>query len=247
MAKSMSRSAQRAKRSRCGARSPGSARTAIPDRIVVQAGGGHWEPAVTLSDPEHESYSPQVAIGAHRPDRGRLLWLFRQPRTSPDGPGRRKTGRPVGLAAGNLGRGRTPSSPGWRPAPPGRRSFGKAEVESEERWIEAASRTTGGEWGHPVELSGPESFEPQIGADAAGTAVAIWSCSTEKKATTSKARPSRSADTGVNRPRSRSSRLGERRSPACRRTERANLGDVVGLARTGTARRTTARRSGFGA
>ena len=24
--------------------------------------GGHWEPSVTLSDPEYESYSPQVAI-----------------------------------------------------------------------------------------------------------------------------------------------------------------------------------------
>ena len=47
--------------------------------------------------------------------------------------------------------------------------------ESEEGWIEAASRAPGGKWGKPVELSGPESIEPQIGADAAGNAVAIWS------------------------------------------------------------------------
>jgi hypothetical protein len=134
--------------------------------------GGHWEPAVTLSDPEHESYSPQVAIAPN----GRIVAVFSGFLDEPE------THSTVQVAEKQSGQ--------WSPpqaiSGPPRAAFPKVEastagttvvwegIEGEERWIEAASRTTGGEWGQPVELSGPESFGPEIGADAAGTAVAIW-------------------------------------------------------------------------
>jgi hypothetical protein len=136
--------------------------------------GGHWEPAVTLSDPEHESYSPQVAIAPT----GRIAVAFYGFLDSPE------THPTVQVAEKQGGQWSPPQALSGAP----NAAFPKVEastagttviwlseeVESEERWIEAASRTTGGEWGQPVELSGPESFGPEIGVDAAGTAVAIW-------------------------------------------------------------------------
>jgi hypothetical protein len=136
--------------------------------------GGHWEPAVTLSDPEHESYSPQVAIAPT----GRIVVAFYGYLDSPE------THPTVQVAEKQGGQWSPPQALSGAP----NAAFPKVEastagttviwqsreVESEERWIEAASRTTGGEWGHPVELSGPESFGPEIGVDAAGTAIAIW-------------------------------------------------------------------------
>lgn len=136
--------------------------------------GGHWEPAVTLSDPEHESYSPQVAIAPT----GRIVVAFygylKSPETHPTVQVTEKQGGqwsppqaisgPPDAAFPKVEASTAGTTVIWQ----------SIEMESEERWIEAASRTTSGEWGHPVELSGPESFEPEIGADAAGTAVAIW-------------------------------------------------------------------------
>jgi hypothetical protein len=139
--------------------------------------GGHWEPAVTLSNPEHESYSPQVAIAPT----GRIVAAFYGYLDSPE------THPTVQVAEKQGGHWGPPQALSGAP----NAAFPKVEAstagttviwqsreaESEERWIEAASRTTGGEWGLPVELSGPESFGPQIGVDAAGTAVVIWSSS----------------------------------------------------------------------
>ncbi len=137
--------------------------------------GGHWEPAVTLSDPEHESYSPQVAIAPT----GRIVVAFYGYVDSPE------TQSMVQVVEKQGGQWSPPQALSGAPnaaLPKVEASTSGAtviwqskEADSEERWIEAASRTTGGEWGHPVELSGPESFGPQIGVDAAGTAVAIWS------------------------------------------------------------------------
>ncbi|HET7418543.1 MAG TPA: hypothetical protein VFJ61_13055 [Solirubrobacterales bacterium] len=134
--------------------------------------GGHWEPAVTLSDPEHESYSPQVAIAPN----GRIVATFYGFLDEPEN-------RPTIQVAEKQG---GLWSPPQAISGASNAAFPKVEastagtavvwegIEGDERWIEAASRTTGGEWGQPVELSGPESFGPEIGADAAGTAVAIW-------------------------------------------------------------------------
>jgi hypothetical protein len=136
--------------------------------------GGHWEPAVTLSDPEHESYSPQVAIAPT----GRIAVAFYgyldSPETHPTVQVTEKQGgqwSPPQAISGTA----NAAFPKVEASTAGTTVVWQSlEVESEERWIEAASRTTSGKWGHPVELSGPESFEPEIGADAAGTAVAIW-------------------------------------------------------------------------
>lgn len=134
--------------------------------------GGRWEPAVTLSDPEHESYSPQVAIAPT----GRIVAAFSGYLDSPE------AHLTVQVAEKQGGQWSPPQAVSG--APPS--AFPKVEastagttviwesIEGEGRWVEAASRTAGGEWGHPVELSGPDSFGPEIGADAAGTAVAIW-------------------------------------------------------------------------
>jgi hypothetical protein len=134
--------------------------------------GGHWEPAVTLSDPEHESYSPQVAIAPT----GRIVAAFYGYLDSPE------VHPAVQVAEKQGGQWSPPQAVSG--APPAASPKVEAStagttviwegIEGEERWIEAASRTTGGEWGHPVELSGPESIDPEIGADAAGNAVAIW-------------------------------------------------------------------------
>jgi hypothetical protein len=137
--------------------------------------GGPWEPAVTLSDPEHESYDPQVAIAPS----GRIAVAFSGYLDSPEV-------QPVVQIAEKQGGEWSPSEPisGTANAVFPKVAAGTAgttviwesrEEESDEYWIEAATRTTGGEWGQPVELSsGPESFGPEIGADAAGNAVAIW-------------------------------------------------------------------------
>lgn len=136
--------------------------------------GGHWESAVTLSDPEHASYSPQVAIAPT----GRIVVAFygyldslgthstiqvTQKQGGQWSPPQALSGAPNAafpkVAASMAG-----TTVIWQ----------SREVEGDERWIEAASRTMGGEWEHPVKLAGPESFGPEIGADAAGTAVAIW-------------------------------------------------------------------------
>jgi hypothetical protein len=137
--------------------------------------GGHWEPAVTLSDPQHGSYSPQVAIAPT----GRIVVAFYG---YLDGPEAHPTVQVAEKQGGQWSRPQALSGAPNAAFPKVEASTAGAtvvwqskEADSEERWIEAASRTTGGEWGHPVELSGPESFGPQIGADAAGTAVAIWS------------------------------------------------------------------------
>lgn len=140
--------------------------------------GGHWEPSLTISEAGngYDSYSPQVAITPtgqivaawnsyyHGNDHWsvQVAEMHSNQWSAPQVvSGGRNTSFPK-LAASTAG-----TTVIWQ----------SREVESEERWIEAASRTRGGEWGHPVELSGPESFGPQIGADAAGTAVAIWSSS----------------------------------------------------------------------
>lgn len=142
--------------------------------------GGHWEPAVTLSDPEHESYSPQVAIAPT----GRIVAAFYGFLDSPE---RHPT---VQVAEKQGGQWSPPQALSGAP----NAAFPKVEAsaagatvlwqsrdeEGEERWIEAASRASG-EWAEPVELSGPESFQPQIGVDAAGTAVAIWTSSYGKE------------------------------------------------------------------
>lgn len=130
--------------------------------------GGHWEPAVTLSDPEHASYNPQVAIAPA----GQIVAAW-------DG----YLDEPHNTVQVSEGQGGLWSAP---KAVSGSRNsaFPKVEVsnagaavvwQGEGGWIEAASRAAGGAWGSPVELSGPESFEPEIGADSDGTAVAIWS------------------------------------------------------------------------
>jgi hypothetical protein len=137
--------------------------------------GGHWEPAVTLSDPEHGSYSPQVAIAPN----GRIVVVFYG---SLDSPEPRSMVQVVEKQGGQWSPPQALSGASNGAFPKVEASTAGAaviwegiEVESEERWIEAASRTNGGKWEHPEELSEPGSFGPQIGADAAGNAVAIWS------------------------------------------------------------------------
>jgi hypothetical protein len=136
--------------------------------------GGHWEPAVTLSDPEHESYGPQAAIAPA----GRIVVAFYGYLDSPEA-------HPTVQVAEKQGDQWSPPQalsgapnavfPKVEASAAGTTVIWQSrDVEGEERWIEAASRTTGGEWGHPVELSGPESFGPEIGADSDGTAIAIW-------------------------------------------------------------------------
>ena len=142
--------------------------------LAFRPAGGHWEPAVTLSDPEHSSYSPQVAIA---PD-GRIVATFYG---FLDGPETHPMVQVVEKQGGQWSPPQALSGTSNAAFPKVAASAAGATViwqsrepESEERWIEAASRT-GGEWGHPVELSGPESSGPQIGVDDAGAAVAIWS------------------------------------------------------------------------
>jgi hypothetical protein len=132
--------------------------------------GGHWEPAVTLSDPEHESYNPQVAIAPA----GQIVAAWNGYLESSE------THKTVQVSEGQGGQWSAPQAVSGSP----NSTFPKVEVssagaaviwQSEGGWIEGARRAPGGEWGSPVELSGPESFGPQIGADSDGTAVAIWS------------------------------------------------------------------------
>jgi hypothetical protein len=133
--------------------------------------GGHWEPAVTLSDPEHQSYSPQVAITPtgqitaawNSYDGGSDHWTVQVAE---------KQGNQWSAPQAVSGK-RDTSFPKLDASTAGATVIWQSEEEGEERWIEAASRA-GGKWAGPVELSGPESFGAQIGVDAAGTAVAIW-------------------------------------------------------------------------
>jgi hypothetical protein len=132
--------------------------------------GGHWEPAVTLSNPEHESYSPQVAIAPT----GQIVATWYGFLESSE------THATVQVSEGQGGQWSAPQAvsgsldsvyPEVEVS-----SAGAAVVwQSEGGWIEGVRRAPGGEWGYPVELSGPESFGPEIGADSDGTAVAIWS------------------------------------------------------------------------
>lgn len=131
--------------------------------------GGHWEPSVTISETGHNSYSPQVAIAPT----GQIVTAWYGYLDSPEE-------HPTVQVAEKQGDQWSPPQAlsGGRNA-----AFPKVEAstagttviwQGKGGWIEAASRSAGGEWGYPVELSGPESFEPEIGADATGTAVAIW-------------------------------------------------------------------------
>jgi hypothetical protein len=130
--------------------------------------GGHWEPSVTISETGHNSWSPQVAIAPS----GQIVatWYGYY-----DG----NSGRTVQVAESQGGDWSQPQAlssehSSWFPKLEVSTAGATVIWESEEGWIEAASRTAGGEWGEPVELSGPESIEPQIGADAAGNAIAVW-------------------------------------------------------------------------
>ena len=130
--------------------------------------GGHWEAAVTLSDPEYDSYSPQVAIaptgkivaawdGFYGEDGDQTVQVAEMQGG--------RWGEPQAVSGG-------PSS--WWPKVAAGTAGATVVWQSEEGLIEAASQPAGGEWQPPVELAGPESTEPEIGADAAGNAVAIW-------------------------------------------------------------------------
>lgn len=112
--------------------------------------GGHWEPAVTLSDPEHQSYSPQVAIAPT----GRIVAAFYGYLDSPEI-------RPTVQVAEKqdaewsppqaLSDAQNAAFPKVAASAAGTTVIWQSrEAEGEERWIEATSRTTGGEWGHPV-------------------------------------------------------------------------------------------------
>lgn len=131
--------------------------------------GGHWEAPVAISGVGYQSSSPQVAIAPT----GHIVvtWC---------GSYNGNNESTVQVAEGQggswsepqaLSNGRSASSPKVEVG-----AAGAAVIwESEEGWIEAAGHAAGTKWGKPVTLSGPESIEPQIGADAAGNAVAIWS------------------------------------------------------------------------
>jgi hypothetical protein len=135
--------------------------------------GGHWEPSLTISEAGngYDSYSPQVAITPtgqivaawNSYSHGNDHWSVQVAEMHSN-----EWSAPQVVSGG-----RNTSSPKLAASTAGTTVIWQSE-ESEEKWIEAASRTTGGEWGQPVELSGPESFGPRIGVDAAGTAVAIW-------------------------------------------------------------------------
>jgi hypothetical protein len=134
--------------------------------------GGHWEPSLTISEAGngYDSYSPQVAITPT----GQIVAAWNSYSHGND-----HWSVQVAEMHGNewsapqvVSGGRNTSSPKLAASTAGTTVIWQSE-ESEEKWIEAASRG-GGEWAEPVELSGPESFVPQIGVDAAGTAVAIW-------------------------------------------------------------------------
>ena len=168
----MLRSAQLAKRSRPGVRSLGSPRPAATGSKGRTAGR---RTLGTLAD-DLRSWqrlrlvSPQVRL--RRPADAVPGWLFGGDETRQSG--RRNTGQRMEPAAGGLRRAEH-LIPKLAASTAGTTVIWQSE-ESEEKWIEAASRA-GGEWAEPVELSGPESFSPQIGVDAAGTAVAIWTSS----------------------------------------------------------------------
>lgn len=131
--------------------------------------GGHWEAPATISAAGYESWSPQVAISPT----GQIVatWFGYYS-------GNNETTVQVADSQGggwsqphNLSIGYS----AWFPKVEASAAGATVIWESEGGWIEAASRAAGGKWSKPVELSGPESTEPQIGADSAGSAVAIWS------------------------------------------------------------------------
>jgi hypothetical protein len=138
--------------------------------------GGHWEPSVTiskLSEPgiNRDSYSPQVAIAPT----GQIVAAW----NSYDGDDGRWTIQVAEKqgshwsAPQTVSGERDTSSPKLEASTAGATVIWQSE-ENEKKRIEAANRAGGG-WTEPVELSGPESFGPQIGADGAGAVVAIWS------------------------------------------------------------------------
>jgi hypothetical protein len=141
--------------------------------------GGHWEPSLTISEAGngYDSYSPQVAITPtgqivaawNSYYHGNDHWSVQVAEMHSN-----EWSAPQVVSGG-----RNTSYPKLAASTAGTTVIWQSE-ESEEKWIEAASRG-GGEWAEPVELSGPESFVPQIGVDAAGTAVAIWSSSYGEK------------------------------------------------------------------
>jgi len=138
--------------------------------------GGNWEPSVTISkisEPgiNRDSYSPQVAIAPT----GQIVAAW----NSYDGGDGRWTIQ-VAEKQGNhwsapqvVSGEREPSFPKLTAGTAGATVIWEGE-EDEKKWIEAANQE-GGEWAEPVELSGPGSYGPEIGADGAGAAVAIWS------------------------------------------------------------------------
>jgi hypothetical protein len=137
--------------------------------------GGHWEPPLTISEAGngYDSYSPQVAITPA----GQIVATW----NSYHGGDERWTVQVAEKQGSHwsapqvVSGGRNTSFPKLAASTAGTTVIWQSE-ESEKKWIEAASRGGGG-WAKPVQLSGPESFGPQIGMDAAGTAVAIWSSS----------------------------------------------------------------------
>lgn len=134
--------------------------------------GGHWEPAVVLSDPEDASYSPQVAIAptgkilaawyGFYGDNSKMTVQVAETESS-------QWGEPQEVSAD--------TSAWWPEVAAG--TAGATVVWQTDEGIEAASQASNDGWQPPVELSGPESTEPEIGADAAGNAVVIWNSVSE--------------------------------------------------------------------
>lgn len=142
---------------------------------AFRPGGGQWQPPVTISKVgrDYASYRPQAAISPN----GRVVVAWE---------GLDDDGWTVQVAEKQ---GDTWSSP-QAVSTERRASFPKVEISNagaavvwqgseeveggEGGWIEAASRKDG-DWSGPVELSGPESFGPQVGTDSAGNAIATWS------------------------------------------------------------------------
>lgn len=131
--------------------------------------GGRWDEPVALSEPGDDSYGAQVAITPE--GKAVATWYGYY------GAGNETTVQVAEDQGGDWSRPKSLSAgySAWSPKVEAGVAGAVVIWESEGGWVEASSQATGGEWGRSTELSGPESIEPQIGGDAEGDAIAIWS------------------------------------------------------------------------
>ncbi|HEX3737348.1 MAG TPA: PKD domain-containing protein [Solirubrobacterales bacterium] len=136
--------------------------------------GGSWSAAVNLSAPGEDAEDPRLAVDAA----GDAVAVWRRYDGTDDiveaasRPPGGSWGVPVDLSAG----GENADSPSVAVDPAGDAVAVWRRYDGTDEIIQASTRTAGGVWQAPVDLSesGENAYRPQIAVDGAGDAVAVW-------------------------------------------------------------------------